>query len=191
MSQKLHVDDDVLFLLRIVGLASFFIISMLIAFGIESLMHEGGHARACIALGGNVGGFRHWLRGAWSLAPATDCSIKPVPPVVWAAGDVTSIIAWFASVLIAAQLLDRAIVKRGLLASIFWGWWSAWYLFMLFREVLHSYSPPSVWEDATQFVHITRVDPNLVGLPLAAILIMSLWRWWRIQHRLLPEFLLM
>jgi hypothetical protein len=102
-----------------------------------------------------------------------------------------SIIAWFASALVTAQLLDRAIVKRGLLASIFWGWWSAWYLYMLFREVLHSYSPPSVWEDATQFVHITRVDSNLVGLPLAAILIMSLWRWWRIQHRLLPEFLLM
>jgi hypothetical protein len=47
----------------------------------------------------------------------------------------------------------------------------------------------STWEDATQFVHITGIDPNLVGLPLGAILIMSLWCWWRIQHRLLPEFL--
>lgn len=77
MSQKLDPDD--LRFLKIIGLIVFLIVSMFITFGIGSLIHEGGHARACIALGGNVGGFRHWLRGAWTLAPATDCSIKPLP----------------------------------------------------------------------------------------------------------------
>jgi len=190
VSRKLHLDNDVFFLLKTVGLSVFFIVSMLIAFGIGSLIHEGGHAGACIALGGNVGGFWHWLRGAWSLAPATDCSIKPIPPLAWAAGDVTSIIAWFASVLVAARLVDHAIIKRSLLACTVWGWWSGWYLIMLFNEVLHSYSPPSVWQDTTQFVHVTHVNPNFVGVPLAAILAISLWVWWRIQYCLLPQFLL-
>jgi hypothetical protein len=190
MSQKLDLDDDVFLLLKIVGLTVFFIVSMFIAFGVGSLIHEGGHARACIALGGNVGGFWHWLRGAWSLAPTTDCSIKPIPPLVWAAGDVTSIVVWFGSVLVAARLLDHALIKRGSLASIVWGWWSGWYVVVLFKEVLHSYSPPSVWEDTTQFVHVTGINPNLVGFPFATILAVSLWLWWRVQYRLLPDLLL-
>jgi hypothetical protein len=69
-------------------------------------LHEAGHARACIELGGNVGGFGHWLKGAINLAPATDCSIKPYPPSVWAGGDIASILGWLAVALIISLLID-------------------------------------------------------------------------------------
>jgi hypothetical protein len=154
---------------------------MFITFGIVILIREGGHASACIALGGNVGGFRHWLRGVWSQAPATDCSIKPYPPFVWAGGDIATIVGWFASVVILTLLLNRTIIKRGTYISILWAWWSFWTLGTLLRETYHAYSPTSVWEDTTQFVHVTGINPNLIGLPLAAIFAISLWLWWRVQ----------
>jgi hypothetical protein len=83
MTQQYYLDDTDVFLFKIIGLTVFFIVAMFITHGIGGLIHEGAHARACIVLGGNLGGFRHWLRGAWSLAPTTDCSIKPLPPRPW------------------------------------------------------------------------------------------------------------
>jgi hypothetical protein len=59
-----------------------------------------------------------------------------------------------------------------------------------FNDARHTWAPPSLWEDSTQFVHVTGINPNIVGLPLAGILVISLWVYWRIQHRLLPEWLI-
>jgi hypothetical protein len=41
--------------------------------------------------------------------------------------------------------------------------------------MIGSYGPPSVWHDTPQFVHLTAVNPNLIGLPLAAIFLLSAW----------------
>jgi hypothetical protein len=82
-------------------------------------IHEGGHALACLARGGHVGGFGGWLRGILPLAnrPATNCSIDPIPAPVWAAGALTSIISWFASAFIVILLLDAAIIKPAFCAG--------------------------------------------------------------------------
>jgi hypothetical protein len=53
-------------------------------------------------------------------------------------------------------------------------------------ELYHTYSPPSVWEDTTQFVHTTGINSNFVALPLASILAISVWVWSHIQYRLWP-----
>jgi len=155
---------------RTIALWSFFVLALLVTCVITLLIHEAGHARACIALGGNVGGFGHWLRGVLVTNPSTDCSIKPFPAGVWGAGPVISIVAWFVSALTIIALLNRAVIKRGVCGSILWGWWCFWNLWTLLREVFHAYAPPSVWQDSTQFVHVTGVNPNLVGIPLAVIL---------------------
>jgi hypothetical protein len=115
---------------------------------------------------------------------------SPAPPLVWAAGDIATIIGWFASVLILTLLLNRDIMRRGVCVSTLWGWWSFWSLGTLLFETYHAYSLPSVWEDSTQFIHVTGINPNLVGLPLATILAISLWPWWRVQYRLLPDLVL-
>ena len=44
-------------------------------------------------------------------------------------------------------------------------------------------------KNSTQFVHVMGINPTGVGLPLAGILVISLWVYWRIQSRLLPEWL--
>jgi hypothetical protein len=175
-----------MFLLWLLFFASFYTTCIIVAD-----IHEAGHARACIALGGNVGGFKAWLHGVLPFAnpPSTNCSIKPFPALVWAAGPVTSIIAWSTSALIVALLLRFAFFKRGPWGSILWACWSLWYLGELFNDARHAYAPPSLWEDSTQFIHVTGIDRNLVGLPLAAIFVISLWVFLWIQYRLLPESL--
>lgn len=149
-------------------------------------IHEGGHALACLARGGHVGGFGGWLRGILPFAnpPATNCSIKPIPAPVWAAGALASIVNWFASAFIVILLLDAAIIKPALLCRVFWGCWSFWFLMELFNEVRHAYAPPSVWEDSTQFVRVTGINPNLVGLPLAGVFVIALFIGGRILKRL-------
>ncbi len=98
-------------------------------------IHEGGHALACIARGGNVGGFGGWLHGVLPFRnpPSTDCSIKPYPALLWAAGPLTSIVEWVTSAFIVTILLNGATVeppplRRFLweLLGIFWGWWCMW-----------------------------------------------------------------
>jgi hypothetical protein len=185
ITRKLDSWDMVL--IELSALALVFIVSWIPT----AFFHEAGHACACIALGGNVGGLWYWLRhGVLSFPANTDCSLKPFPPLVWAGGDIATIISWFVSVPTLAVLLNREIVKRGMSVSVLWGYWSFWSLGCLLKEVYHTYSPPSVWQDTTQFVHTTGINPNLVGIPLAAILAISLWPWWRIQYRLLPDLLL-
>jgi hypothetical protein len=110
-----------------------------------------------------------------------------LPPFVWAGGDIGTILGWLLSEVTLTPLLNRAIIKRGPCLSILWGCWSFWYFSALFGEDRNAYAPPSVWEDTTQFVHITSINPNLIGLPLAGILITSLLLWWRLQYWLLPE----
>src|ERR1700722_807080 len=70
-------------------------------------IHEGGHALACIALGGNVKGLQVWLHDVLPFhnPPFTDCSLKPLPAVLWAAGVLASITAWSAGALIVGLLL--------------------------------------------------------------------------------------
>jgi hypothetical protein len=150
-------------------------------------IHEGGHALACMARGGHVvGGFPGWLRGVmpYTSHPATDCSIKPFPAPVWAAGALTSIINWFTTAFIVSLLLDAAIIKPGLLWGVFWGCWSLWFLMELFAEIRHAYAPPSLWEDSTQFVRVTGINPNFVGLPLTGLIVIALFMGWRILKRL-------
>ena len=183
--------SNLISLLRIAVPWSFFVLALFVTWSITGFIHEAGHARACIALGGNGGSFSHWLHGIWSLTPSTDCSIKPFPPIVWAAGPLTSIVAWFASALIVVLLLKRDIAKGGAYSSMLWGWWSLWYLGTLFKELYHAYAPPSVWQDTTQFIHVTGINPNLVGIPLALMSAISLWVWGRIQYGLLLESLLL
>ena len=150
-------------------------------------MHESGHALACIALGSSVGGFSHWLKDAFH--GGTNCSVKPFSPIMWAGGDCASIVGWSIVALIVALLLTRGVIKRALWPSCVWAGWSFWYFLTLIRELYHTYSPPSVWQDTTQFVHVTGVNPNVVGLPLAATAILSFWIWGNIQYRLWPEWL--
>jgi hypothetical protein len=189
MGQQQHQGDliyaDLSDFLRTIALWLFFVLSLFITYIIADVVHEAGHACACIGLRGNVGGFSHWLRGALTIQPSTDCSIKPFPPIVWAAGPLTSIVAWFASALVVLPLLNHSVVERGICSAIVWGRWSFWYLSPLFDEVRHTYARQSVWEDTTQFVKATGINPNLVGIPLATVLVISLWVWWRIQYRLL------
>ena len=91
-----------------------------------------------------------------------------------------SIAGWLTGAVIVTFLLNGATVKPtplrrflwGLL-SIFWVWWCVWFLGELFNDARHAYAPPSVWEDSTQFVHVTGINPNFVGLPLGAVLIIS------------------
>lgn len=103
-------------------------------------IHEGGHALACIARGGNVGGFRAWLHGVLSFAnpPSTNCSIKPIPAAVSAAGPLTSIVAWFTSALIVTLLLNRVFIKRGFWRSVCRACWSFWYISELFNDARHA-----------------------------------------------------
>jgi len=54
----------------------------------------------------------------------------------------------------------------------------------LFNEVRHAYAPPSVWEDSTQFIHVTGINPNFVGLPLSGVFILALLIGWKILNRL-------
>jgi hypothetical protein len=180
-------DGTVKNLLGTPAIVLFFFVSRYAAWIVTAIIHEAGHARACIALGGNVGGFEHWLHTVWTIGPGTDCSIKPYPLIFLVAGPVISIVAWLASALIVTSLIDRAIVSRGICRSIIWGWWSWWYFSTLTREAYHAYAAPSVLQDTTRFVHATGINPNLIALPLTAIFAASLWPWWRIQHRLLPE----
>jgi hypothetical protein len=123
------------------------------------------------------------------INPSTNCSIKPFPAALWAAGPITNIIAWFTSALIVTLLLKAAFIKRGPWGSMVWGCWSFWYLWELFNDARHAYAPSSLWEDSTQFIHVTGINRNVVGLPLAGILVISLWVFWRILYRLLPEWL--
>jgi hypothetical protein len=174
---------------RIFALWLLFLMAIVATGAFTLFVHEAGHARACIALGGNVGGFGHWLRDIFATL-STHCSIKPYPATVWAAGPLTSIVVWFISAIVITALLNRSAIKRGLCGSTLWGWWCWWNLTTLLREVLHAYASPSVWQDSTQFVHVMDINPNLVGIPLAAILVISLLLWFRIQYRLLPETLL-
>ena len=81
------------------------------------------------------------------------------------------------------------MVLLSIWTSVIWAWWCFWYIATLLMELYHAYSPPSVWEDTTQFVHITGVNRNVVALPLAAILATSLLIWGRIQYRLVPKAL--
>src|SRR5712691_2240353 len=79
----------------------FLVIFLFVTYPIFGDIHEGGHALACMALGGNVGGFRAWLHHVLPFAnpPSTNCSIKPFPAAMWAAGPLTSIITWFTTAL--------------------------------------------------------------------------------------------
>ena len=86
--------------LKLFGIGAAIIVSIPV-FNIASMIifgdiHEGGHALACIARGGNVGGFQAWLHGVLPFRnpPSTDCSIKPYPALMWAAGPLTSIVEW-------------------------------------------------------------------------------------------------
>jgi hypothetical protein len=109
---------------------------------------------------------------------------KPIPATVWAAGALASIINWFASALIVIFLLDAGIIKPAVLWRVFWGCWSFWFLGELFNEVRHAYAPPSVWEDSTQFVCVTGINPHFIGLPLAAVFVIGLYIGGRILKRL-------
>jgi len=106
-----------------VSIAVFFFASEII-FGD---IHEAGHALACVALGGNVDGFRTWLHGVLPFRnpPSTDCSIKPYPALVWAAGPMTSIAEWFTNALILTNLLNVP-GQNPARASLLMG--SAWHL---------------------------------------------------------------
>jgi hypothetical protein len=156
-------------------------------------IHEGGHALACLALGGNVGGFRAWLHGVLPFRnpPGTDCSIKPYSALVWAAGPLTSIVEWVTIAFIVNILLNCATIepssrRRFLwsLLSVFWVWWCLWFLGELFNDARHAYAPPSVRQDSTQFVHVTGINPDFVGRPLGTVLIVSAiisaWISWRL-----------
>src|SRR5271170_6908688 len=76
-------------------------------------LHESGHALACFAEGGNVGGFTKWLHGVlpFTMAPATHCSIQPFPALVWACGPLASIMEWLISAIVIKRLLDAGIIK--------------------------------------------------------------------------------
>jgi len=102
------------------GLSIFSVV--LVSYIIFGDIHEGGHALACIARGGHVGGFSGWLHGVmpYTNHPATNCSIKPFPTPVWAAGALASIINWLTSALVVSLLLDAAIIKPALLWKVFW-----------------------------------------------------------------------
>jgi hypothetical protein len=39
--------------------------------------------------------------------------------------------------------------------------------------LVSEYAPPSVWEDSTQFVRVTGVNPDFVGLPLAGVFVIA------------------
>lgn len=54
----------------------------------------------------------------------------------------------------------------------------------LFNEIRHAYAPPSIWEDSTQFVRVTGVNPDFVGLPLAGVFVIALFIGGRILKRL-------
>jgi hypothetical protein len=172
-------------ILALMGISTVIIVAP-VSYIIFGDIHEGGHALACVARGGHVGGFGGWLHGVlpFTFHPGTHCSIKPYPAPVWAAGALTSIINWLASAFIVTLLLDAAIIKPALPWRVFWGCWSLWLLLELLAEVQHAYAPSSVWEDSTQFVRVTGIDPNFVGLPLAGVFVIALFIGWRILNRL-------
>jgi len=149
-------------------------------------IHESGHALACFALGGDVGGFTSWLHGVLPFTnhPATRCSIKPFPALVWAGGPLASITEWLVSAMVLTLLLNASIIKPSHWGNVFWWIWSFWFLHELLNEVRHAYAPRSVWEDSTQFVYTTGINPNFVALPLAGLFVMTLWITWRIGKRL-------
>jgi len=155
------------------------------------LVHEGSHAIACHALGGNIGGFRHWLYTADPLSnhTGTDCSIKPYPPILWIAGPLGTNFCWLSS-LFFVWLITRHSPKRGAWKSIIWAGWGLLNLYTIWLEMIGSYGPASVWHDTPQFVHLTGINPNLIAIPLAIILFVSGWLWWQVEYRFLPESIL-
>jgi hypothetical protein len=160
------------------------------AFILVAVIHESGHALACKLCGGNVGGLGSWLRGVITHAPVTNCSIKPPPASDWAAGPIMSIAAWFVSALVVG-LGVKSASKLSVPFRLVWWWcwvcWSYWFLKVLWHNVVHSYSPPSVWEDTTQFVHSTGINPNNVGLPLLGIFAIALFPALFTERRLFPS----
>jgi hypothetical protein len=150
-------------------------------------IHEAGPALMCKAIGGNiydthhVCGFRHWLHGIlpFTRNPGTDCTITTVASV-WAAGPLTSIGVWFASAYIVTMFVKRGSLTHG----VFWFFWSLVFLWELASDTIQAYAPPSTKLDTTQVVHLLGINPNFVGLPLAAIFLITLPIAWRIQRRL-------
>jgi hypothetical protein len=55
----------------------FLVIFLFVTYPMFGDIHEAGHALACMALCGNVGGLKSWLRGILPFAnpPRTNCSI--------------------------------------------------------------------------------------------------------------------
>jgi hypothetical protein len=149
-------------------------------------IHEGGHALACLARGGHVGGFGGWLRGILPFAnpPATNYSIKPIPAPVWAAGALTSIVSGSPARSLSSSCSMPPSLNRRFCAGPSGGCWSFWFLAELFNDIRHAYAPPSVWEDSTQFVRVTGVNPDFVGLPLAGVFVIALFIGGRILKRL-------
>jgi hypothetical protein len=144
-------------------------------------LHETGHASVCVAIGGSVGGLRHWVHGIlpFTLSPATGCTITNAASA-WAAGPLTSIGAWLAGALAVSILLKRVVRERTLICvHAFWIFWSMWFLLELLADTINAYAPSSARHDTTQFVHLTGINPSFVGIPLAALLVVSFWFTWR------------
>jgi hypothetical protein len=149
-------------------------------------IHETGHALTCEAIGGNVGGLWYWVHGIlpFTLIPATGCTITNVA-LAWAAGPLTSIGAWLAGALAVSILIKRIIRERTIICvHAFWIFWSLWFLLELLADTINAYAPSSAQHDTTQVIHLAGIGPNLVGIPLAALLVASFWVTWRIAIRI-------
>ena len=109
--------------------------------------------------------------------------------MLWIAGPLGTNFLWLSSLLLVTWTA-RENPKRGKWKSIIWAAWGVLNLRTVWLEMIGSYGRASVWHDTPQFVHLTGINRNLIGLPLAIILWISAWLWWRIEYRLLPQSLL-
>ena len=139
---------------------AFFYVPFLLPFTFlwDSLVHEGGHAVACILEG-------HKVTNMHILIPAyTQCSCYTA--MFYAAGTITSLVVWAASTVI----LTRSLLPR--LRGYKWvlfieAWWVDWSVSCLGELVLgayqvHSYPKMGIVPDTARLAEVAGIHPEVI-----------------------------
>jgi len=142
--------------------AGFLVPALLIpTFFVDSFFHEGGHAVACMLQGNSI--------TAWRLELPAETCCTSYNAISYAAGTVTSVVAWtVCTVIFTRWLLSRQRQAKWIqVTAVCWVDWSFWCLGELVLWALQGRPPPAKGivpppSDARSFARLAGVNPNLV-----------------------------